>query len=120
MPSEIQPNVSEKLLQQIDILPTVLDYLHYDKPYTSFGKSFLSDTKFPVVNYESGEYTVISDSFSITSNKENITSIWKKHNEKWRVTQNNTVGVDSMYHQSKLILQRYHKAMIENKLTGCE
>lgn len=31
--------VDTTLIQQIDIMPTVLDYLHYDKPFFSFGNS---------------------------------------------------------------------------------
>jgi hypothetical protein len=30
---------SSRLVQQIDILPSVLGYLHYDKPYFAYGKN---------------------------------------------------------------------------------
>jgi len=43
--SGITPKVEERTVQQIDILPTVLDYLNYDKPFYSFGKSMLTDSK---------------------------------------------------------------------------
>ena len=39
------------ITQQIDILPTVLDYLHYNKPFFAFGKSVFRD---------SGRHTAIS------------------------------------------------------------
>jgi phosphoglycerol transferase MdoB-like AlkP superfamily enzyme len=32
-----------KVTQQLDIMPSVLDYLHYPKEYTAFGKSIFSD-----------------------------------------------------------------------------
>ena len=35
----------ERIVEQIDIMPTVLDYLHYDKPYIAFGNDIL---KMPV------------------------------------------------------------------------
>ena len=35
----------ERVVEQIDIMPTVLDYLHYDKPYIAFGNDIL---KMPV------------------------------------------------------------------------
>ena len=32
----------EKVVEQVDIMPTVLDYLHYDRPYLAFGKDMLT------------------------------------------------------------------------------
>lgn len=32
----------EKVVEQVDIMPTVLDYLHYDHPYLAFGKDMLA------------------------------------------------------------------------------
>jgi phosphoglycerol transferase MdoB-like AlkP superfamily enzyme len=55
--------VEEKTVQQIDILPTILDYLNYDKPYYSFGKSMLSNSKTPVLYYNSPYYCCVQDSF---------------------------------------------------------
>ena len=31
----------ERVVEQIDIMPTVLNYLHYDKPYLAFGRDML-------------------------------------------------------------------------------
>ena len=33
----------ERVVEQIDIMPTVLSYLHYDKPYIAFGHDMLND-----------------------------------------------------------------------------
>ena len=33
--------MSDKIAQQIDIMPTVLSYLHFDEPYLAFGRSLL-------------------------------------------------------------------------------
>ena len=32
----------EQIVEQIDIMPTVLNYLHYDKPYIAFGRDILN------------------------------------------------------------------------------
>jgi phosphoglycerol transferase MdoB-like AlkP superfamily enzyme len=55
--------VEDKTVQQIDILPTILDYLNYDKPYYSFGKSMLSNSKIPVLYYNSPYFCCVKDSF---------------------------------------------------------
>lgn len=37
-----EPELQDKIAQQIDILPTVMGMLHYDKPYFAFGIDLLS------------------------------------------------------------------------------
>ncbi len=36
---------SKRLMQHIDIMPTILDYLHYNKPFYALGNSILDTTK---------------------------------------------------------------------------
>ena len=61
--SNFNAKVEEKIVQQVDILPTILDYLNYDKPYYSFGKSMLSNSNTPVLYYNSPYYCCVQDSF---------------------------------------------------------
>lgn len=47
--------------QQIDILPSVLDYIHYPKAYYSLGNSIFSETKYrESISYKNGIYQYIS------------------------------------------------------------
>lgn len=45
--------VENRVVQQLDILPTVLGYLRYDQPYFSFGKNMLNPHETPdfAINY---------------------------------------------------------------------
>ena len=43
-PGEIQHKISHHIVQQIDIMPSVLDYLGYPEPFYSFGHSVFTDT----------------------------------------------------------------------------
>ena len=56
-----QPEMQEKIAQQIDILPTVMGMLNYDKPYFAFGIDLLNtkadDTW--AVNYLNGIYQYV-------------------------------------------------------------
>jgi phosphoglycerol transferase MdoB-like AlkP superfamily enzyme len=36
--------INDKVIQQIDILPTVMDYLDFDKPFFSYGQSAFNET----------------------------------------------------------------------------
>ena len=52
--------------QQIDILPTVLNYLEYDQPYVAFGNDLFNDsTNHFAINYVSGSYQIISDQHAL-------------------------------------------------------
>jgi phosphoglycerol transferase MdoB-like AlkP superfamily enzyme len=41
-PNELKPKVLPRAGQQIDIVPSVLDFLNYDAPYLSFGRSIFT------------------------------------------------------------------------------
>ncbi|MGE8243431.1 MAG: LTA synthase family protein, partial [Sphingobacterium sp.] len=48
---------ADKLVQQIDIMPTVLNYLHYDEPYFAFGSdAFKPGRDNFVLNNNAGSY----------------------------------------------------------------
>ncbi len=59
----IIPIVIHKTVQHLDVLPTVLDYLNYDKPYYSFGHSMFSNQLQPVIYYTGSNYYCVKDSF---------------------------------------------------------
>lgn len=69
--------ISEKICQQTDILPSILDYLKYSEPFVAFGNSvFSSDTNSFAVNYLSGIYqfkdknvTIYFDGQKVLDNK---------------------------------------------------
>lgn len=44
-PGKVEPRMDDKVVQHIDILPTVLDLIGHDKPYFSFGHSALRPTR---------------------------------------------------------------------------
>lgn len=68
----------ERVVQQTDIMPTVLSYLHYDHPYIAFGQDMLStpsDQSFAlhwlpemsVYEYVRGPYAILFDGQHVTS-----------------------------------------------------
>ena len=61
--NDFTPKVDEKTVQQIDILPTILDYLNFDSPYYSFGKSMLKESNQPAMYYNSPYFCCVKDSF---------------------------------------------------------
>jgi glucan phosphoethanolaminetransferase (alkaline phosphatase superfamily) len=54
----------EDITQQIDILPSVMDYLGYDQPFFAFGNSiFRKAEKRYTVNYLSGTFQLVQDGY---------------------------------------------------------
>lgn len=63
------PQLKTKPVQQIDIMPAILDFLNYDQPYYSFGRSMKCDSVQPVIYYNSPSFYCIKDSvFYIMNN----------------------------------------------------
>ncbi|MCZ8285869.1 MAG: LTA synthase family protein, partial [Bacteroidia bacterium] len=58
----ITPAMETKTVQQLDIMPTVLGYLNYDKPYYSFGSDMFSARHQPCVFYNQPSYYCVDDS----------------------------------------------------------
>jgi hypothetical protein len=71
-----QPNSSlvgerDDVANQIDVMPSILDMLHYDKPYYSLGKSlFKNDCNRYSINYKGGLYHCYSKEYCYQFNGE--------------------------------------------------
>ncbi|WP_160070183.1 LTA synthase family protein [Sphingobacterium bovisgrunnientis] len=111
--------LSDKLVQQIDILPTVLNYLNYPKPYFSFGFDALANQQNNfVVNNIGGVYNLFQGNYYMTHDGEKPTSIFDLKQDKFLkkdLLPNNNLK-DSLEHTLKAFIQQYNYSMIHNKL----
>lgn len=114
--------VSEKLVQQIDIMPTVLHYLGYDEPYFSFGFDALSeDTDNFVVNNIGGTFNFFQGDYFMTHDGEKPLSLFNLRKD--RLERHNLLteerGIaDSLENQLKAFIQQYNYRMIHNQLVA--
>jgi phosphoglycerol transferase MdoB-like AlkP superfamily enzyme len=112
--------VSDKLVQQIDILPTVLNYLKYPKPYFSFGFDAFSEQQNNfVVNNIGGVYNLFQGDYYMTHDGLKPTSIFDLKQDKFLkndLISNNSIK-DSLEKSLKAFIQQYNHAMIQNELT---
>lgn len=111
--------LSDKLVQQIDILPTVLNYLNYPKPYFSLGFDALANQQNNfVVNNIGGVYNLFQGNYYMTHDGEKPTSIFDLKQDKFLkkdLFPNNKLK-DSLEHTLKAFIQQYNYSMIHNKL----
>ncbi len=112
--------ISQLTTQQIDILPSVLDYLHFDKPFFSFGKSVFDSTDHHIaVNYLNDTYQILSDNYSLSLDtlKNNFlyhytTDSLLQHD----LLASDTVVASKMEKKLKAFIQNYNEALIRNKM----
>ena len=120
--STFTPAYHEDIIaQQIDIMPTVLDYLGYDLPFISFGKSLLrtnADKTF-AVNYNNGIYQLIKDDYMLQFDGKTTIGMYNFKND--RLLQHNQKGnvlqQSEMEHFLKAIIQQYMQRMNTDQIT---
>jgi hypothetical protein len=123
-----QPNnklmgTQEVVANQIDILPTILDLMNYNKPFYSLGKSlFINDCEKYSINYKAGLYHCYSKSYCYQFNGENCVGFYNIEKDP-----NLEIDLqkDKKYEQVKLAhevytkksIQSFNQSMINNTLT---
>ncbi|MEJ5056213.1 LTA synthase family protein [Sphingobacterium sp. MYb382] len=123
-PGKNLKGMSDKLVQQIDIMPTVLNYLGYDKPYFSFGfdafapqkNNFLVNNIGGTFNFFEGDYFMTHDGKKPVSLFNLKTDRLQQHN--LLETQKDTLQL--LDDKLKAFIQRYNYSMIHNKLIAGE
>ena len=112
--------VEDKLVQQIDIMPSVLSYLHYRKPFIAFGKNiFDSSTSNTVMNYYNG-FELFKNDYVLQLNGDKPYSMYNyKTDPRLKNNLLNTMKArqDSMENIIKAFIQQYHNRLINDSLT---
>ena len=122
-PSNINLNQkSEKIIQHIDIMPSILSYLDYNKPFLSLGNNIFNSENGFAINYNNGFQITIDDKVLIYNElKEEITKIFDFTND-IMLKQNIINDIESIKiekYKSKIqsFIQTYNNRMIDNKLS---
>lgn len=113
------PGRRHSIAQQIDIMPTILSALRYDKPYVAFGKDLLStpDSMSWAINYHNGIYQYIKGEYLLQFDGMEVTGLYDIHKD-W-LQQHNIKGApveERMTKETKAIIQSYMDRMVNNKL----
>ena len=116
---EREPEMTDKIAQQIDILPTVMGMLHYPKSYFGFGIDVLNtpaeDTW--AVNYLNGIYQYVKQGHVLQFDGEKSIGLYALNDS---LMQKNLVGQlpqqSSMERELKAIIQQYMERMIQDRL----
>ncbi len=107
--------------QQTDIMPTLLDMLHYPKPFTAFGGSLLrkNEPHFGL-SYLNGNYQLIQDGYTWQTDHTVLNALFDFKHDSLLKNNLEPSQKDIAAEKDKLlkaIIQQYNNRMIENKLS---
>ena len=120
---DCQPEMQDKIAQQIDILPTVMGMLHYPKPYFGFGIDMLNTAAEDTwaVNYLNGIYQYVKHGHVLQFDGQQTKAVYAltdslmQHDVKGKVPQQ-----QQMERELKAIIQQYMERMTQDRLTPHE
>ena len=120
---DCQPEMQDKIAQQIDILPTVMGMLHYPKPYFGFGIDVLNTSAEDTwaVNYLNGIYQYVKHGYVLQFDGQQTKAVYAltdslmQHDVKGKVPQQ-----QQMERELKAIIQQYMERMTQDRLTPHE
>jgi phosphoglycerol transferase MdoB-like AlkP superfamily enzyme len=119
-PNEIMPKVVDRVCQQIDVLPSIMDFLKYDKPYLSFGRSVWSNSaESYAFQYEESLFQIENSKYVLFFDGNTVQRVHDLQHDPFLQTDlknNPSVLTDSLTNILKAIIQQHHKAMINNRL----
>ena len=117
---EMGIGMRDAIAQQIDIMPTILNYLGYDQPYLGFGIDLLNtpaeDTW--AVNYLNGIYQYVKYGYVLQFDGLKTKAVYSLDD---RLMKQNLIGKVPQQQQMELelkaIIQQYMERMTQNRLT---
>ena len=108
----------DSLAQQIDIMPTVLGYLNYQKPFVAFGNNLFdpASQRF-VINYLEDSYQFLTGDLAIYFTAEKLTGIYNRNNDPFLVKNLlGQIGCENEQRLFKAVIQQFNNRMVQNKL----
>jgi len=120
-PGGLQPSFKQEMINQIDIMPTVLGYLHYNKPYIAFGRNIFAEDKTPyAINYLNNTYNYFWNDYLLMYSNDKPVGLY---NYKTDFTQQHNL-INAMPDTTRVItnrlqafIQQYNNRIVDNNLT---
>jgi phosphoglycerol transferase MdoB-like AlkP superfamily enzyme len=110
----------KEIIQQIDIMPTVLGYLHFDKPFVAFGRDvFHSKTEPFAFNYKDNTYQLFQGDHLLVFDGTQSLGLYDFKKDK--LIQENLLEqrqdiAGKMELKLKAVIQQYNNRMIDDRL----
>lgn len=109
----------DRIAQQTDILPSVLSYMNYDKPYFSFGKDLFNPDRNEVFNYAGRAYQLFDGDLLFRYDGVKALGLYNYRTDP--LLKNDLMGsidIGSMEMRIQAYIQQYNNRMVNNQLTA--
>ena len=111
--------VNDELTHQMDIFPSIVDLVGYDKPINSWGRSLFSNSGKPFSIHFSGTvYHFITDKYILVFDGDSVIGIYDKEDQ-WlsnNLKENSNINFSNEEKFLKAFMQDYMNRIIEKKL----
>ncbi len=109
----------DRLAQQTDIMPTVLSYLNYTKPYVAFGCNLLNDSEERfVVNCHNDVYQIASGDTVMYFDGEQVVGLYNyRYDHDLKDNLLGKASAEQIEMKAKAYIQQYNNRLIDNNLT---
>lgn len=115
------PRVEKTVIQQTDIMPSVLSFLNYDGSIVSFGESIFQARRGNFAATYMGGFQWIQDNFLLQFDGQSASGLYDYVNDPLMENDlRNTLPAkrDSMTMKMKAFIQQYHNRLVEDKMTA--
>jgi len=108
------------IVQQMDILPTIMGYLNYDKKFMAYGINMLDpDAEHFAVNYNNNTYQIIKGKYVLQFLEEKTIAVYDYMDDP--LLKHNLLGKlpeiqENMLRLLKAFIQQYNNRMLDNEL----
>jgi phosphoglycerol transferase MdoB-like AlkP superfamily enzyme len=121
-PSQPTGSFSESIIQQVDILPTILSTLHYDRPFVAFGRNVLGpkETEPFAFNYLDNLYQFFWGDYLLRFDGTKTIGLFDFKKDKLLQTDLQTQLPElrkTMETKVKAFIQQYNNRMVDDNLT---
>lgn len=111
----------EGVTEQLDIKPTVLGYLGYDRPYVGFGCNLLetADEDTYAIHYQSGIFCYYQDGYQLQFDGEKVIALYAFTQDRLlahNLMESQPERVAAMERRVKAIIQQFTHRLIHNEL----
>lgn len=111
-----------QVVQQIDIMPSVLGYLHYDRPYVAFGRNVFDNSSAPFAfNYRDNVYNLYKGDYLLMFDGKRTINLYNFKRDKMLkhdIKSEQPDRVRELEQYIKAIIQQYNNRMVENRLVA--
>jgi len=119
-PSKHLKGSQQRVASQIDILPSVLNYLQYDEPYQTFGNSVFEKTAHSYAfMYSNQVYQIIDERFILCFDEVNTIGLYDHLADpmlRKNVMEKYVADKERLERRMKAEIQRHHAGMVGNEL----